>query len=121
MKIRLGFVSNSSSSSYIVAIPDNFKIDDKELNEWAENMLQDYRKIKTIDKAIKCIKDNLNELKNDGNLYSNDTPGFCAIQEILEQKGFIIDYLNGAADGQDIIMNVGCDKTLKKIRKIMEI
>jgi len=33
MKIRNGFVSNSSSSSYLIVLPDNYKIDKDKLFE----------------------------------------------------------------------------------------
>lgn len=38
MKIRTGFVSNSSSSSYIVMFPDNFKIEDFNFEKYKEKI-----------------------------------------------------------------------------------
>lgn len=122
MKIRNGFVSNSSSSSYIVCVPKSFEIDEKELSEWAEDMMYDYkRKLRTITNAKKCIKDNLDKLKKSGELWSDKNPAFYVIQNILIKSDFIIEQCSGAAGWPDSIRNVGCDKTLEKIRKIMEI
>jgi hypothetical protein len=36
MKIRTGFVSNSSSSSFVACLPDNFDINTIDFEEWAQ-------------------------------------------------------------------------------------
>ena len=62
MKIRNGFVSNSSSSSFIVIIPDSFDINTVDISDYTD----EYK----VTKA--SIKKGFKELKKDSTLYEDD-------------------------------------------------
>jgi hypothetical protein len=47
MKIRTGFVSNSSSSSFVACLPDNFDINTINFEEWAQRA-SEYHSHKTF-------------------------------------------------------------------------
>jgi hypothetical protein len=57
MKIRNGFVSNSSSSSFIVLLKNKLKTKD-EINEHNEKMLNEYGPVLS-EKILKCISNKM--------------------------------------------------------------
>lgn len=81
MKIRNGFVSNSSSSSFIVSIPHTFKLEDHK--EWFAKMLYD-----------------LDEDCEYGELSGND----YSLSEEATEKAFndILPWFNKVQQGDDI-------------------
>ena len=80
MKMRNGFVSNSSSSSYVVYLPDNFKLNlgtpaiEKLLSEFYDHM--------DIDEFRGEIQEALDELMAEGEIGS-ETAGEGALVYIL--------------------------------------
>ena len=89
MKIRNGFVSNSSSSSYVVFIPDNFSVDCK---KFAEDY--DYDEL-----DVDVLEDMVTELKNGSGLYSQDNYSeYEAIVDVLREKDLIVLAIDGGPD-----------------------
>lgn len=77
MKVRNGFVSNSSSSSFVVAFPRNVDLKDasaiKTLLFGTEDYIKLYGdKVKTIDIAERLVKDIAGESPNDFNRIEDD-------------------------------------------------
>jgi len=112
MKIRNGFVSNSSSSSYIVSVPKGFVVTKNMISEeamdelWENEILDDEGKINK--KALKLINAAFNTLKSGKIVYSNDFGGcdvFWTVQCVLEDQNMIVMSVPGAGgDGEDAIM-----------------
>lgn len=74
MKIRLSFVSNSSSSSFVVILPDNFNIDDLDLSKH----VSDYS-------SEDDLRLSLMKLIKDGEIYGESGDSHvCAVAEVLE-------------------------------------
>lgn len=106
MKIRRGFVSNSSSSSYVVFIPDKFDIEKIEINE--EN-LDEYETTK--EKVIQAY----NRLINEGEVWAEES-GYGAV-DVLEiiLKDFIVGQYSSGPESEKIVM---VDK--EKIKELMK-
>ena len=115
MKTRSGFVSNSSSSSFIVLIPDDLKIDfesdkiQKILREYKEE--DDNADIKEFTESVKEAYIGL--CGKEGCCYEDHTIVWV-LHEIL--KDYHIASVEGGPDGGDSITAVDT----KKVKKIME-
>ena len=115
MKIKTDFVTNSSSTSYIVFIPKDFIIEKKHITE--ENLRYDFGDLlkHTNDdwkRSLYALNDGLEVLKEKGIIWCDGLKvqrgyeGFYALHCILmEQKFELQTYNSGPEDGK--IHNVG--------------
>jgi len=93
MKIRNGFVSNSSSSSFVVLLPKNFDADmfiDNMEDDEIENIMEEHnmKSKNQIKKILRtCVKDN-------GTW--NEEEGFYMCTELLDE--FVIATVEGGPD-----------------------
>lgn len=89
MKVRNGFVSNSSSSSFVVFVPDDFTLDYKAIEEQYED--------EGIDMDI--LKDMVNSLKKGHGLWRNDGwQEFDIIEEELRSRDLIVISMDSGPD-----------------------
>ena len=122
MKIKLDFITNSSSTAYIVMIPDNFNTAKSLAKISNENSYQDdLYEYCNDDKAkfIEQISENMSNLLNGEDLWGYDTPCFNTTQEMLEKEDFIIAMIDVSSDGGGQI--TPADKeTIKKLQQRFE-
>ena len=122
MKVRSGFVSNSSSSSFLVSVPKGFKVTMNDIVK-CDNVDEMYENDDFYDEDNDCLKPEAVDAVNDvlksianGNSYSNwdgSAPVFL-IHDILDKNDMIIMDLPGAGgDGEDTIVPFK-DKRKKK-------
>jgi len=113
MKTRNGFVSNSSSSSFVVLLPDNFDVDsfvtEELVNSLDEYTLEDIESDDVVDGVRKIIKNFIKDGETD---YDN-----CSISIVSEVlKDYIIASIEGGPDD-------GCGVLVEtsKVKKILGI
>jgi hypothetical protein len=109
MKIRSGFVSNSSSSSFIVALPEDWDITDEEIESCNDS-----------EEKIEDIRETFNQLKSKGKIYS-EMEGFGCIESIMSKKKFVIEQIDGGPDEYPCLVNILSKAHQTKINKIKEI
>lgn len=85
MKIRNGFVSNSSSSSFIVAIPDDVKTEDKALLDLFTSVLDETGLFNHPDTFLELPEDIINKTKK-------------TIDEVEKDIYFLEDYIDELND-----------------------
>jgi hypothetical protein len=118
MKVRVGFVSNSSSSSYIVEVPKGFAVTGKDLT--SPSMLEELGESELIDedfdettdpmpqKAIDRVNELLGQLASGHTLYrgswNNPIEVFWGLVELLEKNNLVVMTTDGpGGDGEDVI------------------
>jgi hypothetical protein len=125
MKFKLDFVTNSSSTSYIVHIPQNFVVSPQDIRDFAERELDEELFEETplneqndlIEEVVKCVEDvkNGHSVYESDNFDSKDSLAYNYILHICNKNNFKIDSQDiGGGGGVSIIIGI----TLEKIQKI---
>jgi len=110
MKIRNGFVSNSSSSSFIMLIPENFNIDEYDLSQHQSKL--DYN---DIDEDT--FKNLFKKLQKQGWVGGYDGHNYYPITEVFDN--FVIASIEtGPDDGSIQLLG---KKEVDKIKKLLNI
>ena len=105
MKLRQGFVSNSSSSSYVVILPDDFDI------TFLENKLEEAKKLKLVGKISKAISELKRKDETNSYVYAGDES--LSLSDILSD--YIVMEIPGGPDQESMIHLISNDK-IDKIR-----
>lgn len=101
MKIRNGFVSNSSSSSFVVLLPEDFRtqIDNMDLSKY-DNGDGTFGDGETTEKKVRA---ELHELVRSKYLWQEDCwAEYTIIEEIIREKELIIATIDGGPDQSSI-------------------
>lgn len=112
MKIRSGFVSNSSSTSYTVLLPDDFTID--KIN-WDHEYIKEAIDDNGEDRAdvMRYAEEALKDLMKGEEIYE-ESHG-CTVFSVLHWglEGFVIASAEGGAGGTDTIVRADMAKVLR--------
>jgi hypothetical protein len=114
MKIKSDFVTNSSSTSYVVFIPDRFYVDDGEALEYFKAEIEMYydaddSEIPIEERLEKDIPDFIESLKEGENLWREGDLNY-AIWDVLlgicEKHNFILTHMDVSCEGNNVIYGV---------------
>lgn len=126
MKIKTDFVTNSSSTCFVVFVPSKYTLSDEVLKkyinesiEWwddEEEELTEDEYVETMrDEVVECIED----LKQGKDVYKScygdgvDYKVYCAVEAIMSGEGFGVTSVDTSGDGLDQIIGVPEEKIIK--------
>src|SRR5574343_325072 len=97
MKIRLGFVSNSSSSSFIVYLPKNFTFFQNQIDK----VIGDYCDKENEEEFITKLNDAINLIKSGNTITEYDNPEeFDMLDKLIDSKYIIGSFDTGSGCGK---------------------
>ena len=114
MKIKSDFVTNSSSTSYVVFIPDKFYPDEDEIMHIFKSEVEIYYdppddEVTIEERLYKDLPDYIETLKEGDNLWREGTLGFAVFDVILnmcEKHGFVLAQMEISCEGNNVIYGV---------------
>jgi hypothetical protein len=125
MKIKADFVTNSSSSCFVVFVPSKYQLEDEILKKYiSENMgwwddeeeLTDDQYVEMMrDEVAECIED----LKQGKDIYKDnygdgvDYKVYATVDAIMSGEGFGVTSVETSGDGLDQIVGVPEEKIIK--------
>ena len=114
MKIRNGFVSNSSSSSFVVLIPNGFKITDLVKDEG-----EDYTYGEDLELPYSEYCEKLQKMVDDGGAYQDDEL-YGELEEIFYCTDYVLESIDvdSSSGGMTFIKE---DKILEKLKLIKNV
>jgi hypothetical protein len=108
MKIRNGFVSNSSSSSFIMLIPKSFDVDKFDFTPHSKTLDHNDSDEETVKKSFK-------QLQSDGYLDDYNSSNYYVITKIF--NNFVIASIETGPDSGGI--SLLSEKEIDKIKKLL--
>jgi len=112
MKIKVDFITNSSSTAYVVFVPNNFKVTRNQAHKSYKNEYYSDTSDKAFNDEIFCdIEDSIEELKEGQHLWSygdEGTPGpiYYAVLDICNINGFIVSDSEMGGEGNNSIFGI---------------
>lgn len=120
MKIRSGFVTNSSSVTYIVVMPDTFTVSLIEMNKLFDSGIFDIFGPDTPENRQQILEEILlkvDDLKKGNMVHQEDCnfESFNVLRECLHEHDLVIQGVDSNSDGDNMIIPI----TMETITKII--
>lgn len=120
MRIKSDFVTNSSSTAFVVFVPDSFYPSDQDVEDALAKVKNDYDGEPPPDMIVdKEIHECLELLKEGDNIYTYYEEGvhqsiYYALLEILTQHGFVVNSIEIPSEGNEAIYGIS-EQAIEKI------
>ena len=111
MKVRHGFVSNSSSCSYIVLLPDGFAFDDQAIKDAIDKNFGD------VEDELPIVKEAFDALRSGKDIWNEEYNG-CVTQvlhDLFTNKGLVLAGVDTGPDAGQMI-----SVSAVKVQKILD-
>jgi len=124
MKIKMDFVTNSSSVCYVVFVPQSFKVTDKMIEDGIEEAkywweFEEDEKMPTVETLKKEIEECIDLLKEGDNVYNSsygdgiNYKSYGVLQDILDRNNLSLNSVEVAGDGETIILGINEEQISK--------
>jgi hypothetical protein len=122
MIIKNDFVTNSSSTCFIVSIPEKFEVSDEEIQNTLQKTFEDFYDPEELETSftefVEIVREYIESLKCGECVYEYDIEYdacfvYDVIEKILENNSFILTSLDIHSDGNNHMVGISIE-TIKK-------
>ena len=124
MKIRKGFVSNSSSTSYVIALTRDYEASEEKVLEFMKEYEECYdEELGSIEKARELIAWIIGKLCSSEQVWTEEYEGVCCFIQAFSDD-ICLTYIDSGPDDSSI-SNIFADKckdeTIEKMKKFIKL
>jgi hypothetical protein len=126
MKVKASFITNSSSTAYLVVIPKNFTIgldifsdNGEEYDCWKDELHYNCDDNKAL--MLEYLANHLQTLLNNESLWIQEARCFLTIRDYLQSKGLIFKHINiDGGSGVDTIEPMSIERLQEIVNRYYE-
>ena len=123
MKIKTDFITNSSSTAYIVLIPAELELTgaSEEISELMKKSDYEWEHHfnENEEDAVYAINQNLQLLKDGHTMWIDDAQGFWTTQQYLHEKGLTLKSVDmSGGGGMDVVEPIKLEDIYKVLNKV---
>ena len=126
MKIKVDFITNSSSTAYVVFVPNKFKVNRDDARSMYREGFYGEQDSLFGDKTFNDMKESIEELKEGKHIWTYGDEGtpaavYYAVLEICNRNGFIVSDSEFGGEGNNSIFGIKEEQVVEILKNHIDL